>query len=140
MEAAPTPRGHYRDRHGRGIPGSLMAGALRSGKNKSERFSQYVNNAMEYLLGIWSEELNGVSWKVVDTPKVNDLSSEIPKWEIDRELKEIRIYRIPTERFGSHSRVSGVDERIKVEEQVFEAVAELIDVDPWDLVPDHYNS
>jgi hypothetical protein len=31
-----------------------------------------------------------------------------------------------------------LDERLKVEEQVFEAVAEYLDVDPWDLVPDYY--
>jgi hypothetical protein len=51
----------------------------------------------------------------------------------------IVIYRIPTERFGTHSRQSALDERIKVEEQVFEAIAELLDIDPWDLVPEYYN-
>lgn len=115
-----------------------MAGVLRPGKSKSARFTQYVDNAMEYLLGLWPDELMGVSWQVVDAPSLTAAASEIPKWQVDRELREIWIYRIPTERFGSHSRVSGVEERIKVEEQVFEAVADLIDMDPWDLVPDHY--
>jgi hypothetical protein len=49
------------------------------------------------------------------------------------------IYRIPTERFGTHSRQGAIEERLKVEEQVFEAIAELLDIDPWDLVPEYYN-
>ncbi len=58
---------------------------------------------------------------------------------MDKETKMIVIYRIPTERFGTHSRQGDIEERLKVEEQVFEAIAELLDIDPWDLVPEYYN-
>jgi hypothetical protein len=66
-------------------------------------------------------------------------STEIPRWRVDQETKMIVIYRIPTERFGAHSRQGAIEERLKVEEQVFEAIAELLDIDPWDLVPEYYN-
>jgi hypothetical protein len=32
-----------------------------------------------------------------------------------------------------------LEERLKVEQQVFESIADLLDIDPWDLVPDYYN-
>lgn len=80
-----------------------------------------------------------MSWRVVDAPSINTNSTEVPKWRVDAEAKIIVIYRIPTERFGNHSRQSEIEERLKVEEQVFEAIAELLDIDPWDLVPEYYN-
>lgn len=89
---------------------------------------------MEYLKGIWGEELEDLLWEVRDAPTIG-AESVIPRWSVDQQAKSIVIYRIPTERFGSHSRLSPLDEKMKVEEQVFEAVAELLDVDPWELIP-----
>jgi hypothetical protein len=93
---------------------------------------------MEYLKGIWSEDLAELTWKIIDAPAISQTTTDIPRWRVDEELNLIIIYRITTERFGSHSRKSSLDERLKVEEQVFEAVAEYLDVDPWDLVPDYF--
>lgn len=109
------------------------------GQTRSHGFEQYVETAVEYLKGIWVEELADLSWRVLDAPPITGSTTEIPRWRVDEETKMIVIYRIPTERFGTHSRQSALDERIKVEEQVFEAIAELLDIDPWDLVPEYYN-
>jgi hypothetical protein len=133
-----VPRNLNRDRHGRGIRRPLLSKLFKHGQTRSHSFEQYVSTAMDYLKGLWSEELKGVRWKVIDAPNLSEYSSEVPRWRVDAEKKLIVIYRIPTERFGSHSRSAAIDERIKVEEQVFEAVAELIEIDPWDLVPGYY--
>jgi hypothetical protein len=98
-----------------------------------------VETAVEYLKGIWEEDLAGVSWKVLDAPPISGYSTEVPRWRVDRDTNTIVIYRIPTERLGNHSRLGVIEERLKVEEQVFEAIAELLDIDPWDLVPEYYN-
>ena len=94
---------------------------------------------MEYLKGIWAEDLVGLTWSVRSEPALAESETDIPRWNVDHGKKHITIYRIPTERFGSHSRKSMLEERLKVEQQVFEAIADLLDVDPWDLVPDYYN-
>ncbi len=116
----------------------LLSKLFKFGQTRSHGFEQYVNTAMEYLKNIWSEDLAELTWKIIDAPAISQTTTEIPRWRVDEELNLIIIYRIPTERFGSHSRKSSLDERLKVEEQVFEAVAEYLDVDPWDLVPDYY--
>jgi hypothetical protein len=139
MAKTPRSRASYRDRHDRGIRRPILSKLFKFGQTRSHSFEQYVETAVEYLKGIWIDELSGVSWKVLDAPAISDNSTDVPRWRVDRDSKVIVIYRIPTERFGNHSRQSVVEERLKVEEQVFEAVAELLDVDPWDLVPEYYN-
>ena len=138
MANPPKPRNTHRDRHERGMRRPLLSKLVKFGQTRSHGFEQYVNTAMEYLKGIWSEDLAELTWKIIDAPAISQTTTEIPRWRVDEELNLIIIYRIPTERFGSHSRKSSLDERLKVEEQVFEAVAEYLDVDPWDLVPDYY--
>jgi hypothetical protein len=32
-----------------------------------------------------------------------------------------------------------LEDRLKREQQLVEAIADLLDIDPWDLVPDYYN-
>jgi hypothetical protein len=139
MAKTPRSRNGYRDRHDRGIRRPILSKLFKFGQTRSHGFEQYVETAFEYLKGIWVEELADVSWRVVDAPSINSATTEVPKWRVDDEAKIIVIYRIPTERFGNHSRQGEIEERLRVEEQVFEAIAELLDVDPWDLVPEYYN-
>jgi hypothetical protein len=139
MAKNPRSRDGYRDRHERGIRRPILSKLFKFGQTRSHGFEQYVETAVDYLKGIWEEDLAGLSWKVLDAPPVTDYTTEIPRWRVDRDTNTVVIYRIPTERFGTHSRQGVIEERLKVEEQVFEAIAELLDIDPWDLVPDYYN-
>ena len=139
MAKTPRSRAGYRDRHDRGIRRPLLSKLFKFGQTRNHSFEQYVETAFEYLKGVWVDELADVKWKVLDAPSIQSFSSEVPRWRVDKDAKVIVIYRIPTERFGTHIRASHAEERLKVEEQVFEAVAELLDVDPWDLLPDYYN-
>jgi hypothetical protein len=139
MAKTPRSRDGYRDRHERGIRRPILSKLFKFGQTRSHGFEQYVETAVEYLKGIWEEDLAGLSWKVLDAPSISEYTSEVPRWRVDRETNTVVIYRIPTERFGTHSRQGAIEERLKVEEQVFEAIAELLDIDPWDLVPEYYN-
>jgi hypothetical protein len=139
MANNPRPRNGYRDRHDRGIRRPILSKLFKFGQTRSHGFEQYVETAVDYLKGIWAEDLAGLSWRVLDSPPISGSTTEIPRWRVDKETKMIVIYRIPTERFGTHSRQGDIEERLKVEEQVFEAIAELLDIDPWDLVPEYYN-
>ncbi len=132
-------RNSYRDRHERGIRRPILSKLFKFGQTRSHGFEQYVETAVEYLRQIWSEELAGLRFKILDAPPISGQTTEIPRWRVDKQSQMIIIYRIPTERFGSHSRLGLIEERLKVEEQVFEAVADLMDIDPWDLVPEYYN-
>jgi hypothetical protein len=139
MAKTPRSRNSFRDRHERGIRRPLLSKLFKFGQTRSHGFEQYVETAIDYLKDIWVEELAGLTWKVIDAPQISVHSTKVPRWRVDKEALVVVIYRIPTERFGNHSRQGAIEERLKVEEQVFEAIAELLDVDPWDLVPEHYN-
>lgn len=139
MAKTPRSRASYRDRHERGIRRPILSKLFKFGQTRSHGFEQYVETAVEYLKGIWEEDLAELSWRVVDAPLITHQTTEIPRWRVDKETQTVVIYRIPTERFGTHSRQGAIEERLKVEEQVFEAIAELLDIDPWDLVPEYYN-
>jgi hypothetical protein len=132
-------RSAHRDRHDRGMRRPLLSKLFKFGQTRSHGFEQYVETAMEYLKGIWAEDLEGLTWSINSEPSASESEIDIPRWKVDRDGNHITIYRIPTERFGSHSRKSALEERLKVEQQVFEAIADLLDIDPWDLVPDYYN-
>jgi hypothetical protein len=132
-------RNAHRDRHDRGMRRPLLSKLFKYGQTRTHGFEQYVDTAMEYLKGIWSEDLEGLTWSISSEPSASESEIDIPRWKVDHEAKHITIYRIPTERFGSHSRKSMLEERLKVEQQVFESIADLLDIDPWDLVPDYYN-
>ena len=139
MAKTPRSRDGHRDRHERGIRRPLLSKLFKFGQTRSHGFEQYVETAVEYLKGIWEEDLAGLSWKVLDSPPISGHTTDIPRWRVDKDTNTVVIYRIPTERFGNHSRQGAIEERLKVEEQVFEAIAELLDIDPWDLVPEYYN-
>jgi hypothetical protein len=139
MAKTPRSRDGYRDRHERGIRRPILSKLFKFGQTRSHGFEQYVETAVEYLKGIWEEDLAELNWKVLDSPPISEYATEVPRWRVHRDTSTVVIYRIPTERFGNHSRQGVIEERLKVEEQVFEAIAELLDIDPWDLVPEYYN-
>ena len=129
--AKPTrSRSSHRDRHDRGMRRPLLSKLFKFGQTRSHGFEQYVETAMEYLKGIWAEDLEGLTWSINSEPSASESEIDIPRWKVDRDGNHITIYRIPTERFGSHSRKSALEERLKVEQQVFEAIADLLDIDP----------
>ena len=139
MAKPPRSRAGYRDRHERGIRRPILSKLFKFGQTRSHGFEQYVETAVEYLKGIWEEDLAELKWQVLDSPPIAGYATEVPRWRVDRDTSTVVIYRIPTERFGTHSRQGVIEERLKVEEQVFEAIADLLDIDPWELVPEYYN-
>lgn len=100
-------------------------------------FEQIVTTTCEYLCNQWPDELEGLGWMVADAPPIALNSKKVRRWSVRREAKLIVIYRLPLERFAGPRRSHPIDERMRIEEAVFEAVGSLIDKDPHDLMPDH---
>ena len=130
-------RGQYRDRHERGIRRPLLSKLFVHGQTRVPGFEQNVNGVFEYLQAIWPKELEDVTWQVRDAPSFSNETDQVKRWSVDHGRRSIAIYRLPIERLGSHSRLKPLDEKMRVEEQVFEAVADLLGIDPWELVPEN---
>ena len=131
-------RGQYRDRHDRGIRRPLLSKLFVHGQTRVQGFEQNVNSIFEYLQAIWPQELEDLTWQVRDAPGLSSEADQVRRWSVDRGRKSISIYRLPIERLGSHSRPTPLEARMRVEEQVFEAVADLLGMDPWELVPESF--
>ncbi|MFI7588396.1 metallopeptidase family protein [Spongisporangium articulatum] len=57
-----------RDRHGRGLRGSLIPQGLPAWRSRSEAFDELVLDAVESLERRWAKELDGVEFGVEDVP------------------------------------------------------------------------
>ena len=114
-----------RDRRGRGIRGSWRVNQ----NQKGDHFKGIVDAACEFLVKTWPEELQGLEWEISDMP--NQQSKQLARYRIWPSEKTITFYRLPIERIDIRS---GLDRRTHVEQVVLQAVAELVDKDPWELL------
>ena len=135
MRAMTSSRGSYRDRHGRGLRRDIVTGV--TGDNRLATFGQLVSGTCEYLKSAWPDDLAQLRWRIVDAPAIKDSTEEVARWKADKERFEITIYRLPIERLGHPRRPDALDERMHIEQYVFAAVGELIDRDPWSLIPEN---
>lgn len=131
-------RGQYRDRHGRGIRRPLLSKLFVHGQSRAQGFQANVDSVFEYLQSIRPEELKDLTWQIQDAPGLSSEGNEVKAWMVNRGRQNITIYRLPIERLGSHSRLKPMEERMRLEEQVFDAVANFLGIDPWELVPENY--
>jgi len=135
MSAMTSSRGTYRDRHGRGLRRDIVTGT--TADNRLASFGQLVAGTCEYLKAAWPEELANLRWRIIDAPAIKDSTEAVARWKADKDRFEITIYRLPIERLGHPRRPDALDERMHIEQYVFAAVGELIDRDPWSLIPEN---
>jgi hypothetical protein len=125
-----------RDRHGRGLRGSLIRSVHRGPKRPTTLVS-IVAGAVEYLKSEFPNELGSLKWRVSDNPPVQviDGVERVRRWTNDSATMTIHIYRLPIERLGHVRRTDAAHERMHIEEYVFSAAADLIGKEPWELLP-----
>ena len=89
-------------------------------------------------MSAWPDELSRLNWQVQDAPTLPLDAKKVSRWAVRRDTFTIIIYRVPIERLTHHRRTDLLDERMHIEQFVFSAVGNLIDKDPFDLIPDHF--
>lgn len=68
-------------------------------------------------------------------PMIGKDATEVKRFSINPQSMRIIFYRIPIQRLKNSG---GRDERTRIEQIVLDAVAELLDKDPWELLdPDN---
>ena len=114
-----------RDRRGRGIRGSWRVNQ----SEKGDFFKSVVDAACEFLVQNWPEELHGLEWEIADMPSGH--SKNLPRYRIWPSEQTITFYRLPVERLDLKNTR---DKRTQIEQIVLQAIAELVDKDPWELL------
>lgn len=123
-----------RDRHGRGIRHSLSGALYKTGGSSLDSFASIVSSTCEYLKERWPDELGDLQYRIQDAPMLGINSRFVKRWAVRAETKTIVIYRLPILRLNHNLQTNPTEERIRIEHHVFEAAAELIGKEPWELI------
>lgn len=123
-----------RDRHGRGIRHSLSGAQYKTGGSSLDSFATIVSSTCEYLKERWPEDLGDLQYRIMDAPILGANSKFVKRWSVRKESKTVIIYRLPILRLNQHQSSNPTEERVRIEHHVFEAAAELIGKEPWELI------
>lgn len=132
LDKARAQRG--RDRHGRGIRHTLSGSLYKTGASSGDPFSSIIASTCEYLRENWPNELDALNWKLLDAPVLGVNSTRVKRWSVRKETMTIIVYRLPILRLDNLTGGHPLEDRIRIEQYVFEAVAELIGKEPWELI------
>jgi Zincin-like metallopeptidase len=136
-----------RDRHGRGLRGTLAPPEVPLYRSRAERFDDLILQAVARLEARWESQLAGVEFAVEEIPRADPRGAgpgEVPLTRLDigspatGEGQPARPPRIVVYRRPLTARADNEDE---LGELVFEAVVEefarLLGIDPEDVDPDY---
>lgn len=134
----PTVRGRGRDRHGRGVRSSATGPFLPPLRTRIDLFDMTIASAIEYLRGLWPEELSGSVFEVASGPPSVMPGMGVERWRVSPKTNRVVFYRLPIQRMSRVPENDEMHQRIMIETCVFRGVAELLGKDPWDLAPDRF--
>jgi hypothetical protein len=84
-----------RDRRGRGVRSELAPAAVPRSRSRSERFDEFILDAISELETHWAAELDGVEFAVEDVPSVAPADVDVydPSFVVDRGVPLGRLLR-----------------------------------------------
>lgn len=126
------------DRHGRGLRSPVTGPHLDVLRTRAEFFDACIASAVEYLRGLWPDELATVRFDVAEVPAGPPAAHGVDRWRTDPRTRRVVLYRLPIERLAHLHRDDEWHRRSFIESCVFRAVAELLGKDPWDIAPERY--
>jgi predicted Zn-dependent protease with MMP-like domain len=138
-----TGRVHRRDRHGRGLRGSLVPADVPLHRTRAERFDDLVLLAVSQLEPRWETELSGMEFAVEEIPPVDqpgDDTDPVPLARLDLEsgysTDRDRPARIVLYRRPLMARADGEEELAElILDVVVEEFARWLGVDPRTVDP-----
>lgn len=127
-----------RSRHGRGARGPVTGPQLPILHGRIDRFEFTVASTVDYLRGLWPDELAGVRFEVAAAPPPPIGPDGVERWRVYRHERRVIFYRLPIMRFARLHRDDELHRQLLVEGCVFRAVGELLGRDPWELAPERF--
>lgn len=127
-----------RSRHGR-TPRSDVRGIAapdRGGRNAF--FVDVAREVINYLCDVQPERMAGVRVDMGLLPS-GELADGQPRlWSAIRAEKRVVVYRIPIERMTKLHRDDPWHRRNNIETVIIDAIADLLDIDPFEFAPNRY--
>lgn len=138
--AVPEPlvRGRGRDRHGRGMRSSATGPYLPPLRTRIDLFSMTIASTVEYLRGVWPEELADMTVELAAGPATVVPGAGVERWASFPAERRVIFYRLPIQRLSRLHQNDEFHQRMIIESCVFRGIAELLGKDPWDIAPDRF--
>lgn len=129
-----------RRRHDRGPRSSIAGPVLPLLESRETRFEDIASDAAQYLLGLWPDDLRGVTFLWADMPPRSAAAAvrQVPQWSVDRAARRITLFRLPIQRLIKLHIDDAWHRRIAIEGCVIRAAAEFIGREPWEVAPDRF--
>lgn len=102
-------------------------------RRRSDFFTDTVLSLIEHLRDIAPADIEGITVKIQAMPGQPDSVQGIARWRVDKDKREVTLFRLPIERLSGGQSDDPWQRRVAIEAVVIRAVAELIDWDPWRL-------
>ncbi|MCS4276761.1 MULTISPECIES: metallopeptidase family protein [Mycetocola] len=126
------------DRHGRAGRSSVTGPHLPPLRGRVDFFDLIVGSTADFLRGMWSEELENVSFEIGGMPLGEPGPTGVRRWDALRDQRRIILYRVPIERLARLHVNDQLHRQMHIESCVFRATAEYLERDPWDLGPERF--
>lgn len=106
--------------------------------NRNKMFVDTAQDVMRYLMETRPDVMSGISVDMALLPVDDVPLSGGGRWTVTPARRHVVLYRLPIERLTRLHRQDDWHRRNNIETTVFEAIAELVGVDPYDLAPGRY--
>jgi hypothetical protein len=133
METPPS-----KSRHGRAPRSDARGVAAVDTGGRNGFFMAVAKDVINYLCDVQADLMKGVRVEMGLLPS-GELADGQPRlWSIDKSENRVVLYRVAIERMAKLHRNDEWHRRNHIESVTISAIAELLDIDPYDFAPNRY--
>jgi hypothetical protein len=129
---------HSKSRHGRAPRSDARGVAAVDTGGRNGFFMAVAKDVINYLCDVQADLMKGVRVEMGLLPS-GELADGQPRlWSIDKTENRVVLYRVAIERMAKLHRNDEWHRRNHIESVTISAIAELLDIDPYDFAPNRY--
>ena len=127
-----------RNRHGRQLRSDVRGIAAIGTGGRNTRFAEIAKDVVNYLCDVQPTLMHDIQVEMTLLPSAEHADGVPRRWTALRSERRVILYRLPIERGSKLHREDDLHRRNNIETIVIEAIADLIDIDPYELAPNRY--
>ena len=127
-----------RNRHGRQLRSDVRGIAAIGTGGRNTSFAEIAKDVVNYLCDVQPTFMHDIQVEMTLLPSAERADGVPRRWTALRSERRVILYRLPIERGSKLHREDDWHRRNNIETIVIEAIADLIDIDPYELAPNRY--
>lgn len=127
-----------RSRHGRAPRSDVRGIAAVDNGGRNALFADIAKDVVNYLCDVQPTLMHDIQVEMTLLPSGERADGLPRRWTALRSERRVILYRLPIERGAKLHRDDDWHRRNNIETTVIEAIADVIDIDPYELAPNRY--